>query len=188
MMSLPQKKFPHGTKMREQKAELLAERVFKFFIHLGTTIMLFWVLKNSNFLQKNLLGDHENIAYFKNYPCQKIPNFMDDLYIIKLSYHLYEQMYTLIFQRERRDFPEIMLHHFLTLVLILFSYSVNFMPMGAVVMLIHDVTDLVVSVFKLCVDICSHTVQFCVYGVMFVSWIYFRLYIFPVYIIQQYYL
>jgi hypothetical protein len=68
MISLP-KSFPVGTKMRESKAELLAERGYKFIIHIVTTIMLFWILKNSNFLHRNLLGDQDPVFYFKNYPC-----------------------------------------------------------------------------------------------------------------------
>jgi hypothetical protein len=46
-----------------------------------------------------------------------------------------------------------MLHHFLTFTLILFSYVVNYLPVGAAVMILHDVTDLTTTIFKLFCDV-----------------------------------
>ncbi len=114
-----------------------------------------------------------------------MPNYLDDIYVVKLSYHLYELIYTLIFQKGRRDFAEINLHHFLTLILILYSYSTKFMPAGATIMFIHDITDSTVSIFKLCVDITAKWVQTAAYVLMLTSWVYFRLYIFPIHIIYR---
>jgi hypothetical protein len=37
--------------------------------------------------------------------------------------------------------------------LIFFSYSLNMLPMGCIVMLVHDVTDLGVTLFKLTIDV-----------------------------------
>jgi hypothetical protein len=51
------------------------------------------------------------------------------------------------------DFPEYFLHHFLTLTLVGVSYSLNELPVGAAVMLLHDVTDLGMSICKITVDI-----------------------------------
>lgn len=101
------------------------------------------------------MGDQVDPQYFNNYPCQKIPNYLDDIYILKLSYHVYELLYTIGFQRDRRDFPEYILHHTLTLVLVLFSYIINFLPIGAVIMLVHDVPDVLISLFKITSDIIS---------------------------------
>ena len=97
MISLPQKNFPIGSKIRKEKAEMLAERVYKLIIHTATTGANFFILKNSTFLKRNLLGDHDEVFLFKDFPCQKLPNYLDDLYVIKLSYHFYEQFYTLLF-------------------------------------------------------------------------------------------
>jgi TLC domain len=55
--------------------------------------------------------------------------------------------------RRRADFPEYLLHHFVTFALILFSYALNYMPIGAAVMILHDVTDLGASIFKLTIDV-----------------------------------
>ncbi len=78
-----------------------------------------------------------------------------------------------------------MLHHSLTAVLIYFSYLLYFLPIGAVVMLIHDVTDLSVSVFKVLVDVTHYVIQFTAYFQMLFLWMYLRLYYFPVHIIMK---
>ena len=54
---IPTKKFPVGTKMRLTKAEMMAERVYKFLVYCITTTWLFAILKNSNFLHNKLAGD-----------------------------------------------------------------------------------------------------------------------------------
>jgi ceramide synthetase len=78
---------------------------------------------------------------------------MDSFYIFKMSYHCFELMNTIMFDMKRPDFPEYMLHHFLTFTLILFSYVVNYLPVGAAVMILHDVTDLTTTIFKLFCDV-----------------------------------
>ena len=133
------------------------------------------------------MGDQTDPQYFNNYPCQKIPNYLDDIYILKLSYHVYELLYTMGFQRDRRDFPEYILHHTLTLVLVLFSYIINFLPIGAVIMLVHDFPDVFISLFKITSDIISSKYQNILAGIMFPLWLYCRIYFFPVYLIGKYY-
>lgn len=157
-MSMLPDKFPRGSKIRLERAEMMAERVYKLFIYSMTTGCFFFVLKQSNFYHKYLWGDKEDPKYFENYPCQKLPRYLDDIYVIKLAYHVYELVYTLLFQYDRRDFPEYILHHIVTMVLILFSYSVNFLPIGAIVFIVHDFPDCFVSFFKICSDVTSQKV------------------------------
>jgi len=70
-----------------------------------------------------------------------------------MSYHCFELINTILFDKKRSDFPEYVLHHFLTFILILFSYVVNYLPVGATVMILHDVTDLTTTIFKLFCDV-----------------------------------
>ncbi len=125
--------------------------------------------------------------YYLNYPCMLIPKNLDDFYIFKISYHLYELFYSVVYQRKRSDFPEYFLHHLMTWSLIFFSYSLNMLPQGSIVMLVHDVTDLSVTIFKLTVDVTHIAIQSLVYFSMLGSWIYFRIWFFPCYIIYKLY-
>lgn len=167
---------------------MLGERGFKFFIYLISTFVLFTILKDSTFFHKYIGGNTDEALYFSNYPCQIIPPFLSDFYCFKISYHLYELMFALIYHYERVDFPEYLLHHILTLTLIVFSYTVNFLPIGAVIMYVHDLTDLFVCLFKLTCDTHSHRVQYSLFVCMLVSWFYFRLCFFPGMLIRRYYL
>jgi ceramide synthetase len=71
--------------------------------------------------------------------------------------------------------------------LIIFSYSLNMLPLGCIVMLVHDVTDLTVTLFKLTIDITPMVVQVFTYLLMLGTWVYFRLWFFPVHLIYHLY-
>jgi hypothetical protein len=89
--------------------------------------------------------------------------------------------------RARSDFIEYLLHHFLTFILILFSYQLNYLPVGAAVMVLHDVTDMTASIFKLCIDVTPFPLQMLSYALMLVTWVYFRLWFFPFHVIGRIY-
>jgi hypothetical protein len=186
---IPEKKFPLGSLERDAKAQMLGERVFKITMNIFCVTSLYHIMlrEDCDFLDTRIGGRSERPLYFFNHPCQKLPSMMDSFYVFKLSYHLYELGYTIMFDRKRHDFPEYVLHHFLTFTLIYFSYVVNYLPVGAAVMILHDVTDLGASIFKLVVDITPMTYQIGGYIVMVVSWVYFRLWYFPVFVIYRIY-
>ncbi|CDW85563.1 lag1 longevity assurance [Stylonychia lemnae] len=186
MKILPDK-FPVGSKIREEKAEVIGERMYKLFIYSIATIGQFFILKQSKFLHVLLWGDQWDPEYFPNYPCVKIPTMLDDLYVLKISFHSYETLYSIVFMRKRRDFPEYILHHIITLGLVLFSYCTNQLSLGAVVMVTHDFTDCLVSVFKIFSDVVGKTWQYVSVFSMILGWIYFRLWFFQYYVIYKYY-
>ena len=150
--------------------------------------MIFWNLKNSKFLHKQLTGDSERPEYWENYPCTPLPKHLDDLYIIKMAYHFHELAYTLLFHLYKRDFSEFMLHHIVTLILILFSYNVNYLAFGSVIMLIHDANDIFLYIFKLVVEIKSFKWVVTFYTLLITTWIFFRLYFFPYWALRLMYL
>ncbi len=138
-----------------------------------------------DFLDSRVGGRTEHPLYFYNHPCQKLPKHIDSFYIFKLAYHCYELISTIMFDMKRPDFPEYMLHHFLTFTLILFSYVVNYLPVGAAVMILHDVTDLTTTIFKLFCDVAPTKIQLVFYLLMLTTWVYFRLWFFPIHVIGR---
>lgn len=82
-----------------------------------------------------------------------MPKYLDDMYVMKLAYAFYETVETFVNGRSKRDFSEMALHHIVTMMLILFSYSTNFLPIGSVIMLIHDITDIFLNIFKIVVEV-----------------------------------
>jgi ceramide synthetase len=59
------------------------------------------------------------------------------------------------------------------------------LPIGAAVMILHDLTDLGCSIFKLTIDITPTVVEVTNYFVMVVPWIYVRLWFFPAHVIYR---
>jgi len=94
---LPTAKYPLSTKLREQKLEDLQERPYKVITHIFFTAWIYSILKESTFLHVQMGGNIEHPLFFENYPCNKLPKILDDLYIIKLTYHFYELPYALMF-------------------------------------------------------------------------------------------
>lgn len=173
--------------MREVKARQMGERFFRFLAYIGFTCINVYILRKGNFLHWNLLGEETEVRYFENYPCQRLPPHLDDFYLFKLGYHFYETLFVLLMHRNRRDFSEMFLHHIFTMALVIFSYGVNFLPIGAVIMLVMDISDIFVSFFKITVDVWEYF-QNLSYVVMLLTWAFFRLYHYPVWQIYEYYL
>ena len=178
-----------GSDLRESKSKMLGERIFKISVNLVFLGCLYKIMLGDDctFFDVRLGGKTSHPLYFYNHPCQMIPSSLDSFYLFKLGYHCYELIHTSLMDRKRSDFIEYLLHHFLTFTLILFSYQLNYLPVGAAVMVLHDITDMTASVFKLCVDVTPFTIQMLSYALMLVSWIYFRLWFFPVHVIARIY-
>ena len=68
--------------------------------------------------------------------------------------------------------------------LVLFSYTMNFLPVGAVIMLIHDIPDVFLNCFRISMDTLGVKYYMTAYAGMFLSWIYFRIYFFYYWIIR----
>jgi TLC domain len=163
---------------------MMAERMYRFILYLSFTLLGLWILKQGNFLHRYLLGSEHNPQYFNNYPCQVLPRYLDDFYIIKFAYHVFEMLNATLFHRDRRDFSEFLLHHIVTIVLVGYSYSTNVIPIGGSIMLIMDASDVLVAVFKLNVDV-YEKFTLPTFLVMLAGWIYFRLWFFPIYLIKE---
>lgn len=103
------------------------------------------------------------------------------------AYHFYELLFVLSFNREKRDFSEMFLHHVTAIALIVVSFNINFLLPGSVIMLLHDVTDIFVSIARIAQHTCSDAVVAVCWISMFISWCYLRLYYFPERIIKVYY-
>lgn len=184
---ITEKRFPLNSEARRSKAQMMGERVFKVTVNIMFLGVLYKIMsgEDCDFFDTRVGGRMDHPLYFNNHPCQKIPKFLDSFYIVKIAYHCYELISTMMFDMKRPDFPEYMLHHFLTFALILFSYSVNYLPIGAAVMFLHDVTDLTTTIFKLVCDVTPDLIQILAYLSMTIGWAYFRLWYFPFHVIGR---
>lgn len=111
------------------------------------------------------------------------------LYMVQMGFYLHCVYATLFIETRRRDFLVLMIHHFLTLSLLLFSLSVRFHKIGLMVLFLHDIGDVMLEVSKTVVY-CKHrgkeerpyveTAANILFLMFTAQWIFFRLYWFPI--------
>ena len=150
-------------------------------------LSLYSVLKQGDFIDYQILGNVEKVQFFKNYPCEIKPKYLDDVFFVKFAYHIFELGDCLIFHRQSRDFSEMILHHIITTFLISISCTSNQMVIGAAIMLVHDTSDIFVIICKLSKDLASDFSIILCWLMMFGSWAYLRLYYFPFHLISAFY-
>ena len=113
---------------------------------------------------------------------QKMELEFKGFYMLQLGYHIQSIVWHL-FEEKRPDFVTMMVHHFVTVALIVGSYMSSYSRIGLLVLLVHDSSDVFVCItkaFHMCNwKKCSH-VQFVV---MVLVWAYTRLYLYPFWVI-----
>ena len=71
-------------------------------------------------------------------------------YLAELSFYL-SLLLTIFTDVKRKDFPEQVIHHFATILLLALSYVCGFTRVGTLVMWCHDISDIFLESAKLCV-------------------------------------
>lgn len=95
---LPTANFPIGSKVRETRAIMLGERIVRLIVNSFCVAMLVIIMsrEDCDFMDVRVGGRESRPLYYANYPCQKLPKYLDDFYVFKLSYHLFELFYSII--------------------------------------------------------------------------------------------
>jgi hypothetical protein len=111
------------------------------------------------------------------------PNFIVVYYLFELAFYVHSMYAHVVIETRRSDFWEMLAHHFLTFLLIGFSYTTYCYRVGIVILVLHDTSD----VFFECGKILSYLQRDQSGDVVFVgwviSWLLLRLYMFPCYVI-----
>jgi len=120
---------------------------YKVVFYIFNVIFGYIVLKDLNYFPVYFGGSGE----FKNiYANGKIdmtfykPPLFTVYYMFYLSHNLTDMIYLLFIYEQQTDFPLMFLHHTCTISLIFFSHFTNLSHIGAIVMFLHDIADIVV--------------------------------------------
>ncbi len=152
-----------------------------------------------------LIADRES-WYYNMKLCWVLPNFPSDnfhlFYLAKVATHVEDVIFaiTVYFHdtdpstsvastkpRDKVDHDvKMKVHHLCTAFLCIASYLCGYAKIGSIIMLIHDFSDLPLDFLRLSTMISAlKPLQLCFYLVTLVSWFYWRLYYFPLYVLYS---
>ena len=147
-------------------------------------------MKDSNFLPPALLGKGDIFnATPHSYPEVEVIPGVKEMYCIQLGFHFYSFIHQMFMRRSEKKYWEFVLHHTLTLFLILYSYCTNLVNLGTLVLFLHDISDVALSFSRAYAYLKIKNSHFSTFTYVFslALWIYTRCYVLPMYGIRPTY-
>jgi len=107
--------------------------------------------------------------------------YLKELYLFQLGYHSYALLYQIVRKRQDKKFYEFLLHHCMAFFLIFFSYCINLLNSGILVLFTHDISDALLCLCRAYGDLSfkSKKMVNILYVIGFAGWVYTRIYAFP---------
>ena len=78
----------------------------------------------------------------------QVPSDIKWLYFVECGFYLHSIYATLYMDEKRKDFLVMLIHHVLTMTLIIVSYATRYHKIGILVVFVHDVTDILLEFTK----------------------------------------
>ncbi|GER42188.1 LAG1 longevity assurance homolog 2 [Striga asiatica] len=122
--------------------------------------------------------------YFRDLLDQELKLPLKLIYMCQCGFYMYGIAALLVWETRRKDFSVMMSHHIVTLILIAFSYLTRFFRIGAVILALHDASDIFMEAaktFKYAEIEIGASVSF---GLFALSWLVLRLIYFPFWVIR----
>ncbi|ETV82902.1 hypothetical protein H257_04675 [Aphanomyces astaci] len=106
------------------------------------------------------------------------------LYITQLAIWVYTAFSCKFLEEVRKDYLIMMSHHVVTIALVAWSFAVGFLPVGVLVLFLHDASDVPLDLLKMAnylklEDRKGFFLSEVLFAVMLTVWVYFRVYLFP---------
>mmetsp|Transcript_71469 Transcript_71469/g.149392 ORF Transcript_71469/g.149392 Transcript_71469/m.149392 type:complete len:327 (+) Transcript_71469:79-1059(+) len=167
------------------KVERCCDSVFKCCYYAAMTTWSFAILRQEPWTPSVLGGGGSTrFCWTDGYPFQAASVDLRRFYLTAVGYHLSE-VAMLLLEVRHPDFWEMMLHHTVSCTLVVFSYGLNYIRLGSLVLLLHGATDVFIYFSKVVVDTPHIRVIAFSYFSLIVAYAYFRIYVFPVYIMHS---
>ncbi|XP_045167942.2 ceramide synthase 2-like [Mercenaria mercenaria] len=120
----------------------------------------------------------KTIECWRDWPVQHVSNDMYWHYMIELAFY-WSLVFTLFSDNKRKDFKEMIIHHFATIVLMYFSWVLNFVRVGTLVLVVHDAADNWLALAKMSIYAKNKTATDIFFGIFLLVWVLSRLIVYP---------
>lgn len=161
-----------------------ATGLFKLTYFIFSSIVGYYILRELKFMPKEIFifdGDMKDI-YSPGVPDYLFfpkHEYFDMYYLMGISYVLTDLIWLLFVYEAQTDFALMLLHHVLTISLIMFSYLTNLSSVGVVVLYLHDFSDVFCYFCRTTLNLEIPKVLRVIPAIsLFLNWSYVRLYVF----------
>lgn len=121
---------------------------------------------------------------FRGWPNQELKLPLKLLYMCQCGFYVYSIAALLTWETRRKDFAVMMSHHVITVILIGFSYITRSFQIGAIILALHDASDVFLEAAKLFKYSEKELEASICFGFFAISWVLLRLIFFPFWIIK----
>lgn len=146
------------------------------------TLVAFLVSVNEKWFTDSTYFWRDCTALPCNYPVSKKLLLF---YCLETGFYLQSIPFLIYYETRRKDFLESMIHHIVTLGLLVYSYYVNLTRVGIMIMLLHDICDVPMEFAKLLKYAGHQTFADAFFALFFITWVAARMVYFPLYIIRS---
>lgn len=163
-----------------KKLEKFQESAWKCIVYILLTAASSFALSNETFWR----DVSEYWTQCDRLPCQyEASRRIKFAYALDMAYYMYAIPYCIMFETKRKDFWATLLHHFVTVALIAYSYALGFTKIGVIIMFLHDVCDSPLEMAKLAKYAGQEALTNFLFVCFTVIWIAMRVVYFPVWVI-----
>jgi hypothetical protein len=162
----------------EAKISKFGSCSFKGIFFIAISLLEYSILSRQEFTPSWLFGRGNTAKLWTE--GYDMPLDLITLFMGSLGYHLHSTIYHCFFVERRGDFGEMLLHHTLTLWLMVLSYIDGYSRIGLLIVFLNDVPDIFVYLTKSLGDTIFLKSSIAAYVGLLFSYGYFRLVVFPV--------
>ncbi len=155
----------------------------KFVYYFLITLHSYFVYNKLEFFPKELLGRGDmNKLYhrgLKSFSFFERPPFFDFHYILNLSYTFADLICVVFIYDGQTDILVMIFHHFCTISLITFSYYNHYDSIGALIMYLHNISDIAVYLGRTFLYVVApQFIKHAITATLLISFIYCRLFVY----------